>query len=44
MDFAVIVVIIIAALFCIGGPIIGHYATKASEKVEKDEINKVKSK
>lgn len=44
LDFAVILVIAIAALFCIGGPIIGHYASKASEKVEKEELNKVKSK
>jgi len=34
LDTSVILVIIFGAFFIIGGPIIGHYASKASEKEE----------
>lgn len=44
MDTTVILVIVFGAILCIGGPIIGHYASKASEKAEKEELNKAKNK
>lgn len=44
MDLTVILVIVIAVIFCVGGPIIGSYASKASEKAEREELNKTKGK
>ncbi|MEZ0537301.1 hypothetical protein ACAG39_08625 [Caldicellulosiruptoraceae bacterium PP1] len=38
------IIIVFGVIFCVGGPIIGHYASKASEKAEKEEMNKPKSK
>lgn len=40
MNTTLIVVIIFMAIFCIGGPILGHYASKASDKHEKEKSNK----
>ncbi|OPX42426.1 hypothetical protein CLHUN_37240 [Ruminiclostridium hungatei] len=37
MDGTLIAVIVIMAIICIGGPILGHYASKASEKHEKEK-------
>jgi len=44
LNASVIFIIVLGLLFCIGGPILGSLATKASEKAEKEEINKTKSK
>ena len=44
MDLSVILAIVFGALLCIGGPIIGHYASKAAETAEKEEANKTKGK
>jgi hypothetical protein len=38
LDTTLIVVIAFIAVFCIGGPIIGHYASKAS--MENEEKHK----
>ncbi|EMS73964.1 hypothetical protein [Ruminiclostridium cellobioparum] len=40
MDTTLIVVIVFMAIVCVGGPIIGHYASKASEKHESEKSNK----
>lgn len=44
MDTSIIIVIVLGVIICVGGPIIGHYASKASEKAEKEEANKTKNK
>ncbi len=44
MDITLIFVIAIGVIFCIGGPIIGHYASMAAEKAEREETNKNKNK
>lgn len=44
MDIKVIIVIVFGVLLCIGGPILGHYASAASEKAEREEANRAKSK
>ncbi|MDP4181446.1 MAG: hypothetical protein Q8942_10175 [Bacillota bacterium] len=44
MNLTVILIIVFGAIFCIGGPILGHYAAKASENIGKEDINKSKSK
>lgn len=44
MDTTVILVVVFGVIFCVGGPIIGHYASKASEKAEKEEMNNTKNK
>jgi flagellar basal body-associated protein FliL len=44
LDSALILIIILGVIFCAGGPIIGHYATKACEKAEREEANKNKTK
>lgn len=43
MDATMIFVIVIAVAFCIGGPIIGSYASKASHKAEIEEMNRNKT-
>jgi uncharacterized protein YneF (UPF0154 family) len=42
MDSTLIVVIIFIAVFCLGGPIIGHYASKVSTESTAEKINKNK--
>jgi hypothetical protein len=42
LDITLILVIVFGLLLCVGGPIIGHYAAKASHKAEKEEENKIK--
>ncbi len=37
MDGTLIAVIVIMAIICIGGPIVGHYASVASEKHEREK-------
>lgn len=37
MDLSIIIIIVIGAAFCIGGPILGHYATKVSENAHKEK-------
>lgn len=44
MDITLIIVIIIGVVFVVGGLVIGHLATKASEKAEREEANKEKTK
>lgn len=39
MDISIIVVVVFGVLFCVGGPILAHYATKVSEKDENQEKN-----
>lgn len=40
MDITVILIIAFGVLFCVGGPIIGHYASKAGEKAEREEAER----
>lgn len=37
VDLSIIIIIVIGVAFCIGGPILGHYATKVSENAHKEK-------
>jgi multisubunit Na+/H+ antiporter MnhG subunit len=43
LDISIIVVIVIGVIIIVGGPIIGHIASKASHKAEKEEADKSKA-
>jgi hypothetical protein len=44
LDTTVIIVLIVSVFIVIGGPIVGHLASKHSEKTEKEEMNKANRK
>lgn len=44
MDFTMVIIIAVGVIFVIGGPILGHLATKASDKDASNEMDKSKNK
>lgn len=44
MDISLIIVLVLGIIIIVGGPIIGHMASKASAKAEKEEADKTGTK
>jgi hypothetical protein len=44
LNSTIIIVIVLGVILCVGGPILGSYVTKASEKAENEELDKAKNK